>query len=131
MSLASRAGDELLGRAQRLVHSAGHLIKDLIQPLDLPGDKRRRPGRLAGHASEVGDERLDVLLDLPGELLDAPGEQHPGDDGPHLNEGHDQHGHRDDADVQLAGLAHACSPRSLACWNASRPRSIAEVRVSR
>ena len=76
-------------------------------------------------------QRLDLLIELRGELIDTLGETDPGEDGADLNQRHDHHRERDDAEKQLAGFAHTWSPRSRACWNASRPRSTAVTRFSR
>ena len=51
-------------------------------------------------------QRLDFLIELRGELIDALGQADPGEDGADLNQRHDQHRERDDAEKQLAGLAH-------------------------
>ena len=96
--------------------------------LHLPRRHFGGPRRFGGDGGEVGHERLDLLFDLMGNLIDAAGQAHAGHQGAHLDE---RHGQDRDCDDPQEQLAHASSPRSLACWNASRPRSMAVATPSR
>ena len=58
-----------------------HFTEHAVDALGLLGRERRGPRRLARQRRQVGDERLDFLIELRGDLIDAPGKTDPGENG--------------------------------------------------
>ena len=79
-ALARRPGDEFVGGVERLVDALDHLAEHAIEPLGLLGGQRRRARGFARQRAQVGDQRLDLLVHLRGELVDAPRQADAGDD---------------------------------------------------
>ena len=59
-----RAGHERLRGGQRLVDARGQLAEHRSNRSTCLRRERRGPGRLAGHGGQVGQQRLDVLVEL-------------------------------------------------------------------
>src|SRR5262249_21169709 len=103
--------------------------KQPVGALDLRRGELRGARGVAADGIEVGDERLDLALELVGDLAQAPRRAPGGDDDRNLGDRDGERRHRDDAEEDVTPHDHALSRR--ACWYASRPRSIAVASVSR
>ena len=77
-----------------------------VQPVSLLRGQRSGPRRFSRESRQVCDERLDFLVDLDGEIVDATRQADPGINGADLHQHHDQHRERDDAEEDLRGVGH-------------------------
>ena len=84
-ALAGRPGHEFLRGGERFVDALHQFAEHAIETLGLLGRQRRGARRFARQRRQVGDERLDLLIELRGELVDALGEADPGEDGADLD----------------------------------------------
>ena len=95
-------------------NAQGDVGEQLVDALHLRGGQRRGARGVVADGIEVPEQRLDVALELLGELRHAPGGAAGDDDDRDLRDGDGERGHRDDAQKDVTPRRHVVSRR--ACW---------------
>jgi hypothetical protein len=114
-------------RRRGLLDPEGDVSKQPVDTFHLRGGQARGARRLFADGRQVGQQRLDVAVDLGGQRVDTSSQSLSVDDDPHLDGRHHGDGQRDDAEENRPPLAHTVSSPARVFVYASRPRSIAEA----
>ena len=108
--LAGGRDDRRLEAGRCLFDPARDVREQRVHALDLQRGQLGSTRRLLSDHVQVHQQRLDLAIDLLGDLLDALRQAGAEDNDTHLDDGHHADGQRDDPEEDAAPLVHAVSP---------------------